>query len=205
MSAVSTLYDVPLQRITGEPTTLAEFQGKVLLIVNVASQCGFTPQYEALEKLYNTYKHCGFAVLGFPSNDFAGQEPGTDQEIQKFCSTSAGATFPLFRKSSVTGPAASELYQSLIAAQPVAQRNDPGLRAGLEGFLESSGGNVAGGSGNKLNPPPHVAWNFEKFVVDRRGRVTARFASDIAPDDPRVIRALESALPPLEGSTPTHS
>ena len=198
MSATSTLYDIPLQRISGEPATLAEFQGKVLLVVNTASQCGLTPQYDALEKLYNTYKHCGFAILGFPANDFAGQEPGTDQEIQKFCTTSFSTTFPMFSKTTVTGPNANELYQLLTNAQPVAQIADPGFRAQIDGFLTSVGK-------GKTNPLPAVLWNFEKFLIDRRGRVIARFAPDMLPDDPRIIRAIESALPPLEGSAPTHS
>ena len=205
MSATATLYDIPLTRLGGEPTTLAEYRGQVLLIVNTASQCGLTPQYEGLEKLYQTYRHCGFAVLGFPSNDFAGQEPGSDQEIGKFCSSTYSASFPIFSKSSVTGPGASELYQWLTSAQPVAQINDVGFRAQIDGFLQSTGNKVAGGADPKTNPLPHVLWNFEKFLVDRHGRVVARFAPDMLPDDPRVIRAIETALPPLEGTTPAHS
>lgn len=195
-TAATSLFDVPLKRISGEDTTLETFRGKVLLIVNVASQCGLTPQYEGLEKLYNTYKHCGFEILGFPANDFGGQEPGTNQEIAKFCTSSFGASFPMFEKITVTGPEKHELYEFLIGAQPVAQIADPGFRSGLDGFLSSSGG--------KTKPLPEVLWNFEKFVVDRRGRVIARFAPDMLPDDPRIIRAIESALPPLEGSMPAH-
>ena len=196
MSA-STLFDVPLSRISGEPSTLQEFRGKVLLIVNVASKCGLTGQYEGLEKLYNTYKHCGFVVLGFPANDFAGQEPGSNQEIQKFCTSTYGASFPMFEKITATGPEKHELYEFLTGSQPVAQINDPGFRANLDGFLKKSGG--------RTNPLPDLLWNFEKFLVDRHGRVVARFAPDMLPDDSRVIRAIEAALPPLQGDVPTHS
>src|SRR5580698_9139151 len=96
--SMSTLFDTPVAAITGEPTTLAPYKGHVLLVVNVASKCGLTPQYEGLEKLYSTYKHCGFDILGFPANDFAGQEPGTNEEIQKFRTTSFGVDFPMFEK-----------------------------------------------------------------------------------------------------------
>ena len=204
MSTTATFYDIPLKRVTGEPTTLAEFAGKALLIVNVASQCGLTPQFVALERLYNTYRHCGFAVLGFPSNDFAGQEPGSDQEIQKFCSSTYSVTFPIFAKAGVSGPEAQELYQWLTSAQPVAQIADPGFRAQIDGFLSSTGGKVANGTESRTNPLPNVLWNFEKFLVDRRGRVVARFAPDMTPDDPRIIRAIEAVLPPLAGSVPSH-
>ena len=196
MSATS-LFDVPLSRITGEPVTLQEFRGKVLLIVNVASECGLTGQYEALEKLYNTYKHCGFAVLGFPANDFGGQEPGSNQEIQKFCTSTYGASFPMFEKITATGAEKHELYRFLTGAQPVAQINDPGFRANLDGFLSKSG--------VKTNPLPDLLWNFEKFLIDRRGRVVARFAPDMTPDDSRIIRAIEAALPPLHGEAPAHT
>ena len=193
MSA-TTLFDVSLARISGEPITLQEYKGKVLLIVNVASKCGLTGQYESLEKLYNTYKHCGFTVLGFPANDFAGQEPGSNQQIQKFCTDTYGASFPMFEKIVTTGSEKHELYQFLTAIQPVAQVNDPGFRSQLDGFLSKDGG--------KTNPLPDLLWNFEKFLIDRHGRVVARFAPDMLPDDPRVIRAIEAALPPLHGDTP---
>ncbi len=193
----TSLFDVPLSRITGEPVTLADFRGKVLLVVNVASKCGLTGQYEGLEKLYKTYQPSGFAVLGFPVNDFAGQEPGTNQEIQKFCTSTFGASFPMFEKIAATGAEKHELYQFLTSAQPVAQINDPGFRATLDGFLSKSG--------VKTNPLPDLLWNFEKFLIDRHGRVIARFAPDMLPDDPRIIRAIEAALPPLDGNTPAHS
>ena len=162
------LADIPLTRISGEPASLADFSGSVLLLVNVASKCGFTPQYEALEKIYATYKDRGFEVLAFPANDFGAQEPGSDADIQTFCTTNFGASFPMFSKITVTGPAI------------------PGLRAQLDGFLTNSGGHT--------NPAPGVLWNFEKFLLGRNGAVLGRFASDIAPDDPRLTQAIESAL-----------
>ena len=195
MSA-TTLFDVSLARISGEPITLQEFRGKVLLIVNVASKCGLTGQYEGLEKLYNTYKHSGFVVLGFPANDFAGQEPGSNQEIQKFCTDTYGASFPMFEKIVATGPEKHELYQFLTAVPPVAQVNDPGFRTQLDGFLSKNGG--------RTNPLPDLLWNFEKFLIDREGHVVARFAPDMLPGDPRVIRAIEAALQPLHGDAPNN-
>jgi glutathione peroxidase len=182
---MSTLYEIPLQSIAGEPTTLAPYKGHVLLIVNTASKCGLTPQYTGLEKLYTTYKHCGFEVLGFPANDFAGQEPGTNDEIQTFCSTSYNVTFPLFAKVVATGPEKSPLYSALIAAQPEAIVADPGFKDNLRGY------------GLTVNPAPELTWNFEKFLVNRKGEVVARFAPDTTPDDPKLIAALEAALPPV--------
>ncbi len=188
-----TLFDVPVASITGEPTTLASFEGHVLLIVNTASKCGLTPQYEGLEKLYSTYKHCGFDVLGFPTNDFAGQEPGTNQEIQKFCETSFGVDFPMFEKVVATGPAKHPLYQMLTDAQPVARVADPEFKNKLRGY------------GMTVNELPELTWNFEKFLVNRRGQVVARFAPDTLPTDEVIIKAIERELPPLEGAAPTHA
>src|SRR5665213_459614 len=114
MSAV--IYDIPVRRIDGEDTSLAEFKGKVLLVVNVASKCGLTPQYEGLESLYERYKGQGLVVAGFPANDFKSQEPGTDEEIQGFCTANFGVKFPMFSKITVVGPEKHPLYQALIAA-----------------------------------------------------------------------------------------
>ena len=194
---MATLFDVPVTSITGEPATLAPFQGHVLLIVNTASKCGLTPQYEGLEKLYSTYKHCGFDILGFPANDFAGQEPGSNQEIQKFCDLTYKISFPMFEKVVVTGPDKHPLYDLLTSVQPVARTADPGFRANLDGFLSKNGG--------KTNAPPELLWNFEKFLVNRRGQVVARFAPDTLPTDPVLIQAIERELPPLEGSAPAHA
>lgn len=182
------LADISLTRISGEPTSLADFAGSVLLVVNVASKCGFTPQYEALEKIYATYHDRGFEVLAFPANDFGSQEPGSNADIQTFCTTNFGATFPMFEKITVTGPQIHSLYEALIQAQPTAQVGDPGLRAQLDGFLQPTG--------QHTNPAPGILWNFEKFLVGRNGDVLARFSSDIRPGDPRLTAAIEAALEP---------
>ena len=188
MPVTTSLYDLPLQRITGEAASLGSYRGKVLLIVNVASKCGLTPQYEGLEKLYQTYKSRGFEILGFPANDFGSQEPGTNQEIQKFCSTSYDVSFPLFEKIPVTGPDAHPLYRLLVDAQPSAQVNEPGFRAGLDSFLATTG------TGAVTNPAPGILWNFEKFLIDRNGEVIARFAPDMLPEDSRITKAIAAAL-----------
>ena len=190
---MATLFDVPVTSITGDPSTLAPYQGHVLLIVNTASKCGLTPQYEGLEQLYSTYKHCGFDILGFPANDFAGQEPGTNQEIQKFCETSFGVDFPMFEKVVATGPDKHPLYQMLTDAQPVARVADPGFKDKLRGY------------GMTINEAPEITWNFEKFLINRRGQVVARFAPDTLPTDPALIQAIERELPPLEGIAPAHA
>jgi len=180
-----TLYELPVNTITGEATTLAPYQGKVLLIVNTASKCGLTPQYEGLEKLYGTYKHCGFEVLGFPANDFAGQESGTNEEIQNFCSTKFNVTFPMFEKVTVVGPEKAPLYETLTEAQPVARVADPGFKDNLRKF------------GITVNESPELTWNFEKFLVNRKGQIVGRFAPDTLPNDPNLIQAIEASLPPL--------
>lgn len=188
MPVTTSLYDLPVNRIDGEATSLAGFRGKVLLIVNVASKCGLTAQYEGLEKLYRAYGERGLEILGFPANDFAGQEPGSNQEIQNFCTASYSVTFPLFEKISVTGPGAHPLYRFLTEAQPSALLNEPGFRAKLDSFLSTTG------TGAVTNPSPGVLWNFEKFLVDRNGEVIARFAPDMLPNDPRITEAIEAAL-----------
>ena len=183
----TSLYDIPVNHITGEDLTLANYRGKVLLIVNVASQCGLTPQYDALEKLYSRFKDSGLVVLGFPANDFGAQEPGTNEEIQTFCKATFGVDFPMFSKITVTGPDTNPLYKSLIAAQPKA--TSPGrevFRENLNGFLQKSGATT--------NPEPGILWNFEKFLIDRSGNVAARFSPEVLPDDPAVIAAIETAL-----------
>ena len=112
------IHDIPLVRIDGTPASLGDYKGKVLFIVNVASKCGLTPQYEGLESLYRTYRDQGLVVLGFPANDFAGQEPGTEAEINEFCRSTYGVAFPMFAKIAVTGPDKHPLYETLIAARP---------------------------------------------------------------------------------------
>jgi glutathione peroxidase len=182
------LYDISLRRITGAETSLADYRGKVLLIVNVASKCGLTPQYEALEKLYARFKDSGLVVAGFPANDFGGQEPGTDDEIQTFCRSTFGVDFPMFSKIAVTGPDTHPLYKALIAAQPKATGDGrAAMRENLNGFLQSK-------HNSTTNPEPGILWNFEKFLVDRQGNVIARFSPEMVPDDPAIVSAIEAAL-----------
>ncbi|MCK9282809.1 MAG: glutathione peroxidase [Rhodocyclaceae bacterium] len=176
-----TLYDIPVKKIDGSDATLNEHKGEVLLVVNVASKCGLTPQYEGLEKLYEKFRDRSFAVLGFPANDFAGQEPGSNAEIQGFCSTTYGVQFPLYGKIAVTGPDKHPLYRHLIAEKP-----DTEDRAGMETMLR----------GHKIEPTakPEVVWNFEKFLINRRGQIVRRFAPDTAPDAPKLVEAIEAEL-----------
>jgi glutathione peroxidase len=177
----SALHDIPLQQIDGATTTLGRYKGKVLLIVNVASKCGLTPQYTALEKLYQHKRAGGLEVLGFPANNFGGQEPGTDPEIKEFCSTQYDVHFPLFSKISVLGSDQHPLYARLVAAQPSAT-GAPAMREKLKGY------------GIQPNNETDVLWNFEKFLVSRAGEVVGRFSPDTAPDDPRLLAALDAEL-----------
>lgn len=186
---MANIYDIPVQRITGEPTTLGEHRGNVLLLVNVASQCGLTPQYSALEDLYRRYRDAGFVVCGFPANDFGAQEPGSDEEISNFCKTNYSVDFPMYSKISVTGEQTHALYQELITSRPQATGNSrPGFRENLNSFLASHH------NGASTNPEPGILWNFEKFLIDRKGDVIERFSPEVTPDDPMVIAAIESHL-----------
>lgn len=148
-----TIYDFEVKNIQGKPVTLGNHKGDALLIVNVASECGFTPQYEGLEKLFQKYKSKGFSVLGFPCNQFGGQEPGTEAEIKSFCETKFHTTFPLFSKVDVNGPKASPLFEH--------------LKSEAKGLLGSE----------------NIKWNFTKFLVDRKGNVVKRFAPQTDPKD----------------------
>jgi glutathione peroxidase len=160
-----TIYDVPIHTLQGEPSSLEPYEGKALLLVNVASKCGLTPQYTGLEKLQERYAGRGFSVLGFPCNQFLGQEPGTAEEIQEFCSTTYGVTFPLFEKIDVNGDGRHPLYQQLTA--------------------------VADADGEAGD----VTWNFEKFLVSPAGEVVGRFRPRTEPEDPALVAAIESQLP----------
>ena len=179
---MSAIQDIKLKTIKGEDTSLASYKGKVLLLVNVASKCGLTPQYEALEKVYEQYNARGLEVLGFPANNFAGQEPGTDAEIEEFCSLTYSVKFPMFSKISVVGDDQHPLYAELIKAQPRAIGDPDEFREKLTGY------------GLNPNNDPDILWNFEKFLVDRDGKVVQRFAPTMTPDDPALIGAIESAL-----------
>ena len=159
------IYDAPVEDLGGSPTSLGEYKGKALLIVNVASQCGLTPQYSGLEQLHKTYGDRGFEVLGFPCNQFGGQEPGTADEIKTFCETSYGVSFPMFSKIEVNGDNRHPLYEELT------KKEDAEGKAG------------------------DVVWNFEKFLVSPEGEVVARFRPLVAPDDPGVTGAIEAQLP----------
>lgn len=173
---------IPLTRIDGSADTLANHEGKVLLVVNVASKCGLTPQYEGLEKLYEDYKAKGFEVLGFPANDFGAQEPGTNEEIVEFCQLNYGVSFPLFTKADVTGEAKQPLYAALTQAIPTKQGDVDGMKERFKGY------------GMTPNDDPEVLWNFEKFLIARDGSVVGRFAPGTAPQDGLLVDAIEAEL-----------
>ena len=177
------VYDIPVRKITGADASLAEFKGKVLLVVNVASKCGLTKQYDGLEKLYEKYRDQGLVIAGFPANDFAGQEPGTNEEIQNFCSTTFNVQFPLFDKITVVGAQKHPLYATLIQEQPTAaSSSEVPFREKLKGY------------GMTPNPEPEILWNFEKFLVSRSGDVVKRFSPDTLPDAPELIAAIKEEL-----------
>jgi glutathione peroxidase len=178
----SNIQQIPLQTIAGAGASLGDYQGDVLLVVNVASKCGLTPQYEALEAVHERFRDRGFAVLGFPANDFAGQEPGTNEEISEFCSSTFGVQFPMFSKIVVTGQDKHPLYAELTSALPRAEGDKAAFRDNLKGH------------GMTPTEDPEVLWNFEKFLVSRDGEVVARFAPNVTPDDERVMSAIERAL-----------
>ena len=159
------IYDIPLTTLDGEDTTLAQHKGKALLVVNVASKCGKTPQYAGLEAMYEKLAGRGFAVLGFPCNQFLGQEPGTSEDIAEFCSATYGVTFPMFEKTDVNGDDRHPLYAELVDTPDA------------EGYRGD------------------VRWNFEKFLVSPDGEVVARFGPSVTPEDPALRAAVEAQLP----------
>lgn len=177
------IYDFQVKKINGTPATLGDYKGKVLLVVNVASKCGLTPQYEGLEKIYEKYHEQGLEVLGFPANEFGAQEPGSNSEIQEFCRSNFGVKFPMFEKLVVKGEGQHPLYKYLTDAKPTAE-----VKAGtdFEGKLKGYGVNRA--------QPKDILWNFEKFLIGRDGQIVARFNPDIAPEDAIVTGAVEKAL-----------
>ncbi len=160
-----TIHDATINSLDGSPADLSQFQGKALLVVNVASKCGLTPQYEGLQKLHEKYGARGFEVLGFPCNQFMGQEPGTPEEIRDFCDTNYHVTFPLFEKIDVNGDQQHSIY------------------AELEQTADADG--EAG----------DVKWNFEKFLVAPDGSVVGRFRPQVTPEDPGLVAAIEAQLP----------
>jgi len=176
------LPDIQLTRGDGSPDSLGAHRGKVLLVVNTASQCGLTPQYSGLQSLQDKYGSQGFEVLGFPANDFGAQEPGTDDEIRTFCETGYNVTFPLFAKASVVGEDKQPLYAALTSAVPEKRGDADTLRERLRGY------------GMTPTADPEVLWNFEKFIIGRDGAVAARFAPAVAPDDADLITVIETEL-----------
>lgn len=177
------IYSIPVEKISGEPASLDEFKGRVLLVVNVASKCGLTPQYEGLEKLYERFRGQGLVIAAFPANDFKSQEPGSNDEIQSFCTINYGVTFPLFSKIRVVGPEKHPLYKALIAAQPRAtSTSETPFREKLKGY------------GIDTLPEPEILWNFEKFLVNRKGEVVRRFSPDTQPDSPELLADIEAEL-----------
>lgn len=179
----TSIYDIPVKRINGDSATLGDYRGKVLLVVNTASACGLTPQYEGLEKLYEEKQAAGLVVTGFPANEFKAQEPGSNSEIAEFCTSKFGIKFPMFEKIVVKGEGQHPLYQKLTADFPTAQEA-PGSQ--FRGRLASHG--------ITQENPSDVLWNFEKFLVGRDGTVVGRFAPDTAPDDPALLAAIDAAL-----------
>jgi len=157
--------ELKMKDIDGKEMDLAKYKGKVVLIVNVASQCGYTPQYKGLQELYTKYEKQGLIVLGVPANDFGKQEPGSEQEIKEFCSSKYMVTFPMTSKVVVKGADKTDLYKVLLAATP------------------DSGGKVS-----------EVSWNFEKFLIGRDGKVTGRFKSKVAPDSEELTKAIKTEL-----------
>lgn len=181
---MQTLYDFQATDVDGKPVSLDRYRGKVVLIVNVASKCGFTPQYEGLEQLHRKHREQGLVVLGFPCNQFGEQEPGTESEIKAFCSSEYGVSFPIFSKIEVNGPGAHPLYAFLREQQPGAIRRDlPGADR-LYDYLEKSRPDLLEGNS--------IRWNFTKFLVDRQGRVVKRFESVETPEaiEPEIVALL---------------
>jgi glutathione peroxidase len=160
-----TIFDADIKTLAGKPTSLRDYEGKELLIVNVASKCGLTPQYEGLEALQKQYEDRGFSVLGFPCNQFMGQEPGTAEEIQTFCSATYGVTFPMFEKIDVNGDDRHPIYEALTEAK-----------------------DAEGEAGD-------VTWNFEKFLISPSGTIVGRFRPQVEPSDPALVEAIEAHLP----------
>ncbi|HZE37950.1 MAG TPA: glutathione peroxidase [Stackebrandtia sp.] len=158
------IFDVPLRTLSGADGSLGELTGKTLLVVNVASRCGLTPQYEGLEKLHERYAERGFSVVGFPCNQFGGQEPGTNAEIADFCSATYGVTFPMFDKVDVNGPDRHQVYAELVTTA-----------------------DADGEAGD-------IQWNFEKFLVSADGKTVVRFRPQTTPEDPALISAIEADL-----------
>jgi glutathione peroxidase len=176
-----TLTDIPFQKMDGTTGTLADYAGDVVLVVNVASKCGLTPQYEGLQSLYTGKSANGFTILGFPANNFGDQEPGTDEEIATFCSTTYNVSFPVVSKISVVGEDQHPLYAALTKEIPTTEGKEP-FRARLREY------------GGTPTEDPDILWNFEKFLIGKDGNVVGRFAPSVTPGDPALVSAIDAEL-----------
>lgn len=177
------VYSFNVNKIDGSQASLNDYKGQVMLVVNVASKCGLTPQYDGLEKLFESYQSKGLTVLGFPANEFLAQEPGTNSEIQEFCRMNYGIKFPMFEKIVVKGEGQHPLYQFLTATKPDATMKPAGT---LIERLKSKG--LLAGKENDIK------WNFEKFLINRKGEVVDRFSPELDPQDPIIVKAVEREL-----------
>lgn len=177
------ILNTEVKTIDGDVISLDKYAGEVLLVVNVASKCGLTPQYEQLENIQKSWGDQGFSVLGFPCNQFLGQEPGSEDEIKTYCATTWGVTFPMFSKIDVNGEDRHPLYQKLIDAAPTAVAPEG------SGFYERMAS-----KGRAPLYPDDILWNFEKFLLGRDGKVIQRFSPDMTPEDPVVIESIQRAL-----------
>ena len=171
----TTIYDFTTESNSGEQVDFKDYKGKVLLVVNTASKCGFTPQYDGLEALYQKYKDEGLVVIGFPCDQFGHQEPGTNEEIEEFCRLNHGVTFPLMAKSDVNGENANAIFKWLYSEKPFAGFGDSDTGKFMDGMLSRNDPEYASN--------PDIKWNFTKFLVDRKGRVVARFEPVVTPED----------------------
>ncbi len=175
------ILSIPVKRTDGGETTLGQYKGQVMLVVNVASKCGLTKQYEGLEKLYEDKREKGFVIAAFPANDFKGQEPGTDAEIVEFCQLTYDVKFPIFSKISVKGEDKHPLYKALTGSG-VSTTGDGPMKERLRGH------------GMQVAEDGEIIWNFEKFLIGRDGKIAARFAPDVTAEDSRLIAALDREL-----------
>lgn len=174
------ILSIPVKRTDGSETTLGSYKGQVMLVVNVASKCGLTKQYEGLEKLYEDKRERGFVITAFPANDFMGQEPGSDAEIVEFCQLTYDVKFPIFSKISVKGETKHPLYKALTGSTVATTGDGP-----MKEKLRSRGMEVEDGE---------IVWNFEKFLIGRDGKIAARFAPDVTAQDSRLIEAVDREL-----------
>ena len=171
----NTIYQFSAESNSGDPVNFADYKGKVLLVVNTASKCGFTPQYEGLEALYQKYKFEGLVVIGFPCDQFGHQEPGSDGEIVEFCRENYGVTFPLMAKSDVNGENANEVFKWLYSEKPFAGWGESETGKFMDGMLSRNDPDYASN--------PDIKWNFTKFLIDRNGKVVARFEPVVTPEE----------------------